>query len=69
MTSDELRAAAVEMFGDRGYTTDLALRLGVERSSVHRYMSGQLPVPGPVAAAVLCWLTRYRETGVLPQRV
>lgn len=61
MTSDELRAAAIELFGAAGFTAKLAAKLGVQRSSVHRYVTGQLPVPGPVAAAVECWLSRSRE--------
>jgi hypothetical protein len=56
VTADELRQAGIEIFGSRGWTSALASRLGIDRVSVWRYVSGQLPVPGPVAAAVQCWL-------------
>jgi hypothetical protein len=39
--------------------------LGIDRASVTRYLSGQ--VPGPVAAAMTCWLAHYRRTGEKPQ--
>lgn len=60
MTADKLRKAAIELFGSRGWTTDLADRLGVHRTTVYRYVQGQLPIPGPVAAAVDSWLSELR---------
>jgi hypothetical protein len=66
MTADELRAAAIELFGRRGWITDLAACLGVDRSTVHRWMQG-VPISGPAEAAVTCWLRRFRETGERPR--
>jgi len=65
MTSDELRQAGLILFGpDRGWQSRLAEALGIDRASVTRYLSGQ--VPGPVAAAMTCWLAHYRRTGEKP---
>lgn len=60
MTADELRAAAIRIFGEKGYTAQLATRLRVNRVQVWRYLSGKVEVPGPVEAAVRGWL---REVG------
>ena len=64
MTADELKAAAIQLFGKRGWTSDLAAALKIDRSTVHRYVTGQIPIPGPVEAAVECWLERGRPPGV-----
>lgn len=37
-------------------TEDLADRLMVHRSAVYRWLNGQRRIPGPVVAAVRCWL-------------
>lgn len=66
MTADELREAAIELFGRRGWVTDLAAGLRIDRTTVYRYTQGQIPVPGPVDAAVSCWLQVFRETGRRP---
>lgn len=55
MTGDELKEAAVKLFGERGWQSALASRLGVDRTQIWRYVSNNR-VPGPVAAAVECWL-------------
>ena len=61
MTPDELKAAAIELFGERGWVAALAASLELERTQVWRYLHGHAPVPGPVAAAVKCWLSRKRD--------
>jgi len=68
MTAEELRTAAILLFGDRGWMSRLAEALEVDRSSVSRWFAG-LPVPGPVAAAVTAWLTLYELTGQKPHEV
>jgi hypothetical protein len=60
MTADELRSAAKELYGD-GWQQPLAEALGVNRSSITRYTNGSVPVPGPVAAAVRCFLMFKRS--------
>jgi hypothetical protein len=65
LTAEELRVAAIALFGERGWMSRLAEALGVDRSSVSRWFAG-LPVPGPVAAAVNAWLELYRLIGVRP---
>jgi len=56
VSPDELRQAAIRLFGERGWVAALALHLGVERTQVWRYLNGRTAVPGPVEAAVKCWL-------------
>lgn len=68
MTAEELRRAAIALFGERGWMSRLAEHLGVDRSSVSRWFAG-LPVPGPVAAAVEAWLLLYRLTGARPDEL
>lgn len=65
MTAEELRRAAIALFGERGWMSRLSEALGVDRSSVSRWFAG-LPVPGPVAAAVNAWLVLYELTGKRP---
>lgn len=55
MTGDELKEAAIKLFGERGWQSALSSRLGIDRTQVWRYVSNG-KVPGPVAAAVNCWL-------------
>lgn len=56
MTGDELKAAAIQLWGERGWTTALATALMIDRTQVWRYVNSKTPVPGPVQAAVECWL-------------
>lgn len=65
MTADELRAAAIEIWGERGFVTALATNLKIDRTQVWRYLNGNT-VPGPVDAAVTCWLRAFRESGRRP---
>jgi len=52
MTGEELKLALVALFGGHGWQTRAAQALGTDTSSIRRWTSGQIPVPGPVAAAV-----------------
>lgn len=57
MSPEELRRAALFLFGpERGWQSRLARALGVNRAAVTRWLSGSVPVPGPVTAAVTAWL-------------
>lgn len=56
MTGNELKNAAIEIYGKWGWQAKAAEALGVDASSVRRWTSGQIPVPGPVAAAVRCFI-------------
>ena len=62
MTPAELNAAAIELFGERRYTRELTNRLGVNYSTVWRWLGGRCPIPGTVDAAVAAWL-REKERG------
>lgn len=66
MSPDDLRRAGIELFGERGWMAALSSALGVERTQVWRYLNNRTPIPGPVAAAVDCWVRRFRETGKRP---
>ena len=68
MSPEELRRAAILIFGERGWMSRLAEALGVDRSTVSRWFSG-LPVPGPVAAAVRAWLLLHQLTGRNPEEL
>jgi hypothetical protein len=68
MSAEELRQAAILLFGERGWMSRLSEALGVDRSSVSRWFAG-LPVPGPVAAAVTAWLKLYELTGETPYEI
>jgi transposase-like protein len=59
MTAEELRRAAIALFGERGWMSRLAEALGVDRSTVSRWFGG-LPIPGPAAAAVTALLELQR---------
>ncbi len=68
MTPENLRQAAITLFGERGWMSRLAEALGVDRSSVSRWFAG-LPAPGPVVAAVEAWLMLYELTGRGPEEL
>jgi hypothetical protein len=68
MTPEELRQAAILLFGDRGWMSRLAEGLDVDRSTVSRWFAG-LPIPGPVAAALRSWIALHELTGKLPEEL
>ena len=60
MTPAQLRDAGIELYGKWGWQTRLAEALKVDGSTVRRWVSGAVPIPGPVEAAVLCFLSRKK---------
>ena len=68
MTPEELRRAAILLFGERGWMSRLAEALDVDRSTVSRWFAG-LPIPGPVAAALRSWLLLQEMTGKAPDEM
>lgn len=54
MTSGQLRKHAVFLYGETGWQSRLAERLKVDGSTVRRWISGAIPIPGPVEVAVEC---------------
>lgn len=56
MKPSELRKACIKLFGETAWQTRLAERLGVDGSTVRRWVSGAVPVPNPAAAAIRCWI-------------
>lgn len=65
MTGDELKAIAIQIWGERGYVAALANALKIDRTQIWRYIRGS-SIPGPVEAAVRCWERRFVETGKTP---
>lgn len=60
MTPAELRALCVVVYGQYGWQTRLAEALKVDGSTVRRWVSGAVPIPGPVQAAVRCFACKER---------
>jgi transcriptional regulator with XRE-family HTH domain len=52
MTPDELRKAAIGLYGRKGWTAALADALGISRSQVWRYVRGHSKIPVPVELAI-----------------
>jgi hypothetical protein len=61
MNGQQLKEALITLYGERGWQTKAARALGVDDSSIRRWIGGQIGVPGPVAAAVACFLERRSE--------
>jgi transcriptional regulator with XRE-family HTH domain len=53
MTPRQLRAALKRL---RLSQSEAARRLGVQQSTMYRWLAGERKIPGPVAAALKCWL-------------
>lgn len=59
MTPAELATALRSLFGlGRGWKGRAAVALRVDPATLWRYLEGESPIPGPVIAAVECWLER-----------
>ena len=56
MTPEQLREAAVALYGPKGSIRRLAEALGLDYSTMWRYLGGKSPITGPVEAAVKCFL-------------
>ena len=66
MTSDEFRATAIEIFGGRGWVTDLAALVGRDRTTIYRWAHGQHEIDKAVVEVLKLWRHRVRTTGVRP---
>tara|TARA_B100001989_G_scaffold188515_1_gene137876 strand:+ start:713 stop:949 length:237 start_codon:yes stop_codon:yes gene_type:complete len=60
MSPEELREAGEFLFGDWGWQTKLARELKVDGSTVRRWLSGKVPIPG-LAAVAIELLVRLRK--------
>lgn len=61
MTPKQLAQKCVYLYGDHGWQTRLAEALEVDGSTVRRWVSGAVPIPGPVTAAVNCFVAVKKE--------
>lgn len=69
MQADQLRQAIDKLYPPdkvHGGQTRLAEALGVDASTVRRWLSGAVPIPNPVEAAVKCFLGRMSDTPKKP---
>jgi transcriptional regulator with XRE-family HTH domain len=53
VTPRQVRAALKRL---RLSQSEAARRLGVQQSTMYRWLAGERKIPGPVAAAITCWL-------------
>jgi hypothetical protein len=60
VTPKQLSEAGVKLWGDRGWQTRMAESLKVDGSTVRRWVSGAVPIPGPVEAALRCFMREIR---------
>jgi hypothetical protein len=54
MTPSRLREIGIELFGEWGWQTRVAEALQVDGSTVRRWVSGAVPIPGPASVALEC---------------
>lgn len=52
MTGADLKAEAIRLYGERGWQPKLATALGVNVSTVKRWISGDVPVSERTAIAI-----------------
>jgi len=55
MSPEELKESGKKLYG-YGWRRRMAAALSVDESTVRRWSSGTIPVPGPAAAAIRCFL-------------
>ena len=67
MKPAELIRLSIELYGEKGWQAFLANALGVDGSTVRRWVSGAVPIPGPAAAAIRCF-AREKPAGEAPMR-
>jgi hypothetical protein len=56
LTPKELREIGERLYGVWGWQTRMAEALKVDGSTVRRWVSGAVPIPGPVEAALRCFV-------------
>lgn len=60
MTRNKFVRTCVGLYGERGWQAALATNIDVDPSSVRRWTSGAVPVPGPVAAYLEAMAAYYK---------
>ena len=61
MSAGELKLVGPRLYG-WGWQTRLAESLNVDGSTVRRWVSGAVPIPGPAVAAIRCFLREPTST-------
>jgi len=62
MSPQELADVGRQLWGDWGWQTRMAETLKVDGSTVRRWVSGAVPIPGPVDVALNCLLREKKRT-------
>lgn len=62
MTPERLAKVGVNLYGDHGWQTRMADELGVDGSTVRRWVSGAVPIPNPVEVALNCLLKQRAKS-------
>ena len=65
MTKRELRDALKKL---KLSQSEAARRLGVRQSTMYRWLAGVRKIPGPVQAAIHCWLREVRSANLRQER-
>lgn len=61
-TPKQLAEVAKEVFGSNwGWQSRMARSLNVNSSTVRRWLSGVVAIPGPVSSALLCLKSKHRK--------
>ncbi len=61
MSPQELSRIGVKLWGAWGWQIRMAEALMVDGSTVRRWVSGAVPIPGPVEAALRCFEERNKD--------
>lgn len=61
MKPKELAEIGVKLYGERAWQTRMAEALGVDGSTVRRWVSGAVPIPTTAAAALRCFAERAKD--------
>lgn len=68
-TADEFRLAGIHIFGIHGWVRETSKCLGVNESTIWRWVNEQTPIKGPALASMSAWLHIFRMTGERPPEV
>ncbi len=65
LTPEEMASIGRRLYGKRSWRNPLARALGVERSTVSRWLRGLRKIDGPTTVSCRWLLEKYKQTRVL----